>query len=263
MRRFFSSRHLALALALSGAVLHTASAQSLKTLRLASLEWAPYVGSTLEGDGLTSHIVDSAARQFGYTARVEYFPWTRAMQLGVKDAQYAGYFPAYYTDERAQTCYFSSPVGSSTVGFAYLRSVPLQWETLQDLSSKRIAVVSGFANGAAFDDLVKQGKLKVDPSPNDMLNLRKLLAGRVDVVVIDKLVMRYLLLTEPTLARERAQFSFHERALAELPLHVCFQKSPEGQDIQQAFNRALLSVQLRKLENEYFQRLERRSSGVK
>lgn len=253
-------RHIAIASTVAAAFLTSSVfAQSTKTIRLASLEWVPYVGAELEGEGLSGHIVTAAARQFGSSAKIEYFPWTRAMQLGVKDSNYAGYFPAYYTEERTRTCHFSAPIGRSTVGFAYLKSAPLRWETLQDMRSKRIAVVSGFSNGNAFDDLVKQGGLQVDPSPNDMLNLRKLLAGRVDTVVIDKLVMRYLLLTEPSLAQERSQFGFHERPLAELPLHVCFQKSAEGLVIQQAFNRALTSMQLRKIENDYFQLLERKS----
>jgi polar amino acid transport system substrate-binding protein len=261
MRSPFSFCYVLLAATVAAGIPYGAAAQSAKTIRLASLEWIPYVGSALEGEGLSVHIVSTAVRQFGSQAKIEYFPWTRAMQLGAKDPGYAGYFPAYHTEERARTCHFSAPIGSSMVGFAYLKSSPLRWESLQDMASKRIAVVSGFSNGSAFDDLVKQGKLQVDPSPNDMLNLRKLLAGRVDTVVIDKLVMRYLLLTEPSLARERDQFGFHERPLAALPLHVCFQKSAEGLEIQQAFNRALTSMQLRKIENDYFQLLERKSTN--
>lgn len=234
----------------------TYAAEADATMRLASLEWVPYVGSSLAHDGWSSYVADTAARQFGYHAKIDYFPWTRAMQLGTKDPQYAGYFPAYYTEERAQQCYFSTSIGTSTVGLAYLKSAPLQWQSLHDLTTRTIAVVAGFSNGPAFDAWVRQGKLTVDASPNDMLNLRKLVARRVDTVVIDKLVLRYLLATEPTLAKERDQIVFHERPLAELSLHVCFQKTPAGRALQQAFDTALHSMQLRKLENEYFQRFE-------
>jgi len=226
-------------------------------MRLASLEWLPYVGTGLEQEGWSSFVADTAARQFGYRARIEYFPWTRAMQLGTRDPQYAGYFPAYYTEERARTCHFSAPIGSSTVGLAYLKSAPLQWTSMQDLVPLKIGVVAGFSNGPAFDAMVREGKLQVDASPSDMLNLRKLLARRVDTVVIDKLVLRYLLATEPSLARERSQFAFHERPLAELPLHICFQRTPAGREMQQAFDQAVQSLPLRKLEAEYFQRLEK------
>jgi len=225
---------------------------------LASLEWLPYVGAQLDQEGWSGFVADLAARQFGYRTKIEYFPWTRAMQLGMKDPQYAGYFPAYYTEERARQCHFSAPIGSSTVGFAYLRNAPLQWNALQDLASLRVGVVAGFSNGPAFDNAVRDGKLNPDASPSDMLNLRKLLAGRVDAVVIDKLVLRYLLATEPSLARDRHQFVFHEKPLAELSLHVCFQHTERGRELQKAFDRALQGMQLRKLESEYFQQLDRR-----
>jgi polar amino acid transport system substrate-binding protein len=139
----------------------------------------------------------------------------------------------------------------------YLKSAPLQWSTVQDLAALRVGVVAGFSNGPAFDAMVREGRLQVDPSPNDMLNLRKLLAGRVDTVVMDKLVLRYLLATEPRLARERNQFAFHDKPLAELSLHVCFQRTPAGREMQQAFDQAVQSLPLRKLEAEYFQRLEK------
>ncbi len=228
------------------------------TIRLASLEWLPYVGRGLEQEGWSSFVASTVARQSGRRVQVEYFPWTRAMRLGVGNPQYAGYFPAYYTEERARTCHFSAPIGSSTVGFAYLKSAPLQWTSMQDLAALKIGVVAGFSNGPAFDAMVREDRLAVDASPSDMLNLRKLLARRVDAVVIDKLVMRFLLATEPSLMRDRDQFAFHDKPLAELSLHICFQRTPAGRELQQAFDHALQSLPLRKLETEYFQRLEHR-----
>lgn len=238
-----------------------AAAEAPKTMRLASLEWLPYVGVHLEQAGWSSYVADLAARQFGYRVAVEYFPWTRAMQLGTKDKGYAGYFPAYYTEERARNCYFSAPIGSSTVGFVHLKGNPLHWSTMQDLTTLKIGVVAGFSNGPAFDAMVTEGRLQVDASPNDTLNLRKLLANRVDAVVIDKLVLRYLLATDVGLARESDRFAFHEKPLAELPLHICFQRTPAGRDMQVAFNAAMQSLPLRKLEGEYFGRLERKFSS--
>ncbi|WP_151632609.1 substrate-binding periplasmic protein [Noviherbaspirillum aerium] len=242
--------------------LGASGADAPKVMRLASLEWLPYVGAALDRQGWSGHIVSLASRPEGYQVKIDYFPWTRAVQLGMRDAQYAGYFPAYYTVERARLCHFSLPIGSSTVGFAYLKDTPPSWNALQDLAHLKIGVVAGFSNGPVFDNLVSEGKLTVDASPNDMLNLRKLLAGRVDTVVIDKLVMRYLLLSEPSLARERGRIAFHEKPLAELPLHVCFQRTPEGREMQQAFNRSVRDMSLKKLESDYFQQLERKAPAV-
>jgi len=240
-----------------------AAAEAPKVMRLASLEWLPYVGAMLDREGWSGHMASMAARPGGYQVQIDYFPWTRAVQLGMRDAQYAGYFPAYYTEERARQCHFSLPIGSSTVGLAYLKGTPPDWNTLQDLAPLKIAVVAGFSNGPAFDTLVREGKLNIDASPNDMLNLRKLLASRVDAVVIDRLVMRYLLLSDPGLARERERLAFHDKPLAELLLHVCFQRTPQGREMQQAFNRTLRDMPLKKLESEYFQQLERKAPAMR
>jgi polar amino acid transport system substrate-binding protein len=246
----------ALGLLLLCLALPVRAADAPKVIHLASLEWPPFAGSRLEQEGLTSAVADSAARKFGYRLQVDYFPWTRAMQLGLRDARYAGYFPAYYTEERAQHCYFSEPIGSSTLVLAYLKSAPRQWQTLQDLSSLTIAVVAGFSNGPSFDELMRAGRLHVDASPSDMLNLRKLLARRVDAVVIDRQVLNYLLLNEPSLRKERERIAFHDKALAELPLHVCFRKTPEGRALQQAFDAALHTLQLPRIEGDYFEHME-------
>ena len=239
------------------------AADSANVLHLASLEWLPYVGSGLVGDGLSGTIAATAAKQFSYTIRVNYFPWKRAMQMGGEDADYAGYFPAYYTPQRARNCYFSAPMGNSTIGLAYLKSEPLQWEHLSDLASIRIGVVTGYSNGKDFDALAEQGKLHLDPSPGDAINLRKLVAGRVRAAVIDKSVLRYLLLTDATLNPYRERIAFHPNALAELTLHVCFQRTPAGLRFQKNFDEALSHMDIAQIENNYFQDLENKNSRGK
>lgn len=245
------------------AVILSVSAQE-KVVRLASLEWLPYVGKELPQQGMSAWIAASALQKSGHQLKVEYFPWKRAMQLGGHDTNYAGYFPAYYTKERAQECHFSQPMGSSTLGLAYLKSAPLEWKHITDLAlpaKQPIGVVFGYSNGAEFDGLVKFGRLKVDVANSDSQNLRKLLLGRLRAVVIDEAVLRYLLKTEVGLKPQASQIQFHPRALAALKLHVCFQRNAQGLEHKTVFDRALQEMDLAKLADEYFQKLE--SSNAK
>ncbi len=235
------------------------AADSANVLHLASLEWRPYVGPGLAGDGLAGTIAAAAARQFSFATRIDYFPWKRAMQMGGQDAGYAGYFPAYYTPERARNCYFSASMGNSTIGLAYLRSEPLAWEHLSDLGGMRIGVVTGYSNGKEFDALAERGTLQLDPSPSDAINLRKLLAGRVRAAVVDESVMRYLLLTDSALFPDRERIAFHPNVLARLTLHVCFQRTPAGLRLQKNFDEALSHMDIAKIENNYFQELENKN----
>jgi len=234
------------------------SVEQPQAIRLASLVWSPYVGPGLPQNGLSAAIADNAARTFGQHIQVDYFPWARAMRVGIQLPEYAGYFPAYYTEERTRECYFTNSLGKSTLGLAFLKSRPLQWSTLTDLSNKNIGIVLGYSNGEAFDKRVKDGKQKFDVSSMDSSNIRKLLGGRIDAAAIDKSVLRYLLATDPSLAGARDLIDFHDRPLAELTLHICFKRTPAGRELKEKFDQALLHIDLQKIENDYFREIERR-----
>jgi polar amino acid transport system substrate-binding protein len=236
------------------------SAEPSQTLRLASLVWLPYVGPALPQNGLSTAIADDAARTFGERIQVDYFPWARAMKVGIQLPEYAGYFPAYYTEERARECHFTNPIGKSTLGLAFLKSRPLQWNTLTDLSNKSIGIVHGYSNGEAFDKQIKDGKQKFDVSDTDVINIKKLLGQRIDAAAIDKSVLRYLLATDPRLAGARDLIDFHDKPLAELTLHICFKRTPAGRELKEKFDQALLHIDFQKIESEYFKELERQPS---
>ena len=227
-----------------------------QTLHLASLEWAPYVGSHLPDEGLTSAIVKAAATQAGMETLISYTPWSRAVQIGLNDPDYAGYFPAFYLKEREKTCYFSASLGNSVVGFAYLKDKLFDWKTFADLGTVKIGVVQDYANGEEFDDLVKKGMIKTDSAPSDISNLRKLMANRVDVIVIGKDVLRQLLITEPTLKNTRENIAFHNKELTNFSMHICFQKNEQGLKLQKALNVFLERLNMKKIEGSYFQQLQ-------
>lgn len=237
-------------------LLHVPALGATEVMRLASLEWLPYVGAGLPQHGLSAVIAATAAKQMDHKVRIDYFPWLRAMQVGGEDPGFSGYFPAYYTTERAKKCHFSKKMGTSTLGLAYLKQKPMQWQSLSQLTGLTFGVVFGYSNGEEFDALVKQGTLKVDTSPSDALNIRKLLASRVSAIAIDKAVLRYLLLTDPDFIKQREKIVLDDHVLAELTLHVCFQRTPRGQVMQQAFDASLKAIDAHTIENEFFQELE-------
>jgi polar amino acid transport system substrate-binding protein len=236
--------------------LHLQAQARAPALRLATSEWLPYAGRALPQGGLSTAVASAVAARVGYAVEVEYLPWKRAMQAG-SGPGFAGYFPAYPTAERAHQCYLSGPIGHSTLGLAVRAAEPLHWRTLDDLAGAKLGVVLGYSNGEQVDNMVEQGKLSVDYSTNDTVNLEKLLAGRVNAVVIDRAVLRYLLASDPGLKGRRGLLAFEDHTLAALNLHVCFQRNPAGQKLQQAFDVALRGIDVGKIENHYFERLER------
>ncbi|MFZ6816116.1 substrate-binding periplasmic protein [Undibacterium sp. Rencai35W] len=249
------TRAFSLFIAMTGMIALTAMSPAIAddtVMRLASLEWSPYVGSQLRDEGLTASIVKVTARQIGIDTKISYAPWSRTVQVGGTDPAYAGYFPAFYTKERESSCYFSGILGRSIVGFAYLKKRPFDWLRLSDLQAYKIGIVQDYANGEEFDAMIKKGLLKTDTAPSDVSNLRKLLAQRIDVIVIDKNVLRQLLITEPGLQANRDQIEFHPQELTNFSMHICFQHTERGLAMRKSFNAALEKVDIKKFENTYF-----------
>ena len=232
------------------------SASDTDLLQLASLEWPPYVSLSLPAEGISASIVKAAAQLAGLHTEIQYFPWSRAVQEGLHNPAYAGYFPAFYLKEREKSCYFSGPLGNSIIGFAALKEKKFNWQKLDDLKPYLVGTVYGYANGVGFDELVKQKAIATDSAPSDISNLRKLLAHRVDVVVIDKFVLQQLLITDNSLASNKSEIVFHPKELTNFSLHICFQHNDKGHSLQKSFDSGLGKVNVKKLENLYFLQLQ-------
>ena len=233
--------------------LQSTAAEPAKTLQLASLEWLPFSGATLPDDGLSGAVITEVEKRLGNSVKVQYFEWKDAISKVEADASYAGYFPVYYTAERAETkCHLSQAIGKSETGIGYLKEAPVQWKKLADLASFKIGVVEGYANSADFDAAVKQGKQAVEATSSDTNNVRKLVTKKVPGIVIDKQVLRFL--TMNTHARNSVMFSDH--LLTENTLHVCFRRSPAGKAMQEAFDADLKKLDVGKLQAAYLKRLE-------
>jgi polar amino acid transport system substrate-binding protein len=192
--------------------------------KLSTLEWAPYTGAGLPGKGLVSATIADALTMSGYSVEVQFFPWSRAVRLVDSGPAYVGFFPAYYSRERAARYLYSDPVGRSQVVFLERTDNPVRWLSYDDLQGQRIGVVRGFVNTEALDD---------------RSNILKLVAGRVDLAVVDLQVYRHLVQTDPQLARVTTQLQVNPKVLEVKNLYVCFQRTPAGAIAQRALNTGL------------------------
>jgi len=210
-----------------------------RVVRLTTLYWPPYVHE--DGSGASSDTVRRALTTVGYALQVEVLPWNRAIALADRTDAWAGVYPEYYAEtadaERGEgRCVYSQPFGSSPVGFAHRRDGGFHWTGLADLSSFRIGVVDGYQNEQKFDAMVARGDIRVITAVDDAANLRKLVGGRVDAVVVDRRVMAHLLAEDPTLAGAEAVLTFHDRLLVEHGLHVCFEDTDRGRRLRDRFD---------------------------
>ena len=218
-----------------------------KLIRLATVEWPPYNGLFLPHEGLITRTASLAAKAANYRLLTAYDEWSKSLAKGRTDPGFEGVFSLYHTPEREKTCYLSDPVGVSVIGVASLKSNPIRWKVISDLTKYKLGVVSGYSNGDVFDKEVTENRQKVEESISDAVNIEKLMTGKVKGIVIDKNVLQYML----SIRTANKPVVFDSNSLSENNIHICFKRTPQGMVIRDDFNKGLKTLDLEKVEADY------------
>lgn len=223
-----------------------------KTIYLTSLDWPPYSGDALNEQGASVAVAKAAFKAMGYTLVVEFYPWSRAVNLAQKaDSKYMGYFPEYYSDAVAKDFAYSDAMGNGPLGFAQNAKKPVTWNSMDDLSQFSIGVVRDYVNTTEFDNRVASGKIKVIPVSADVNNMQKVAAGRIDMAVVDKNVMNYLFENDAKLASMKGKASFNSKLLEDKKLFICFKNTGQGSKLRDIFNEGLKKIDVSAIMNKH------------
>ncbi len=238
-----------LTLALLFLVLSTGSVAAPAKVTIANTPWHPYFGEDLPRYGMASEIISEAFARSGYRTEFKTRPWSRAIR-GLKHGAYDALATAYHTDERAQFFRYSFPYMHSEVRLYQKKGRGISWTKLEDLRSYQIGTVFNNAYSPAFDNA---DFLQKDAATSEILNIRKLAIGRIDLLVMDRYVFEYLISRNPAYL---GQLEALEPALYSRPLHVMFSK--QAIDVEKkisAFNRGLKAItadgELRRIIRQY------------
>lgn len=207
-------------------------------LRLTNGEWAPYLGEKLPYQGVASRIVAEAFALEGIDVRWEFYPWARALRLAERGER-DGSAVWLRSPERDQHFFVSEPVIESGYYLFHRKDLALDWHQVDDLAQLRIGATLGYDYGEAFQRAEREGRLKVQRLPSEEQGLRMLLAGRIDVFPVDKIVAIAMLQDDFTSA-ERARVSFHALPLRSDSLHLLLSRAdPANAERMARFNQGL------------------------
>ncbi len=207
---------------------------------LANGEWAPYLGKTLKNGGPTTHVVTEAFKLEGIEVEYKWYgdSWKRAYHDALAGKKAQGTLVWSKKPGREKEMYYSDSLlipGQKTV-FFHLKNKPFEWQTIQDLKGLKIGGRLGYSYGEAFDSSIDKGIFKLERTDKENVNFKKLLAGRINLIVmIQKVGEEYL---KKELAPEQAaQISFHPKPVRISGYHLLLTKTlPGNEELMKKFD---------------------------
>jgi polar amino acid transport system substrate-binding protein len=210
-------------------------------VRLTNGEWSPYLGQQLPYKGVASRIIAEAFALQGIEVDWEFYPWARSMQMAER-GQRDGSAVWMRNSRREANFFISDQVVESTYYLFHRKYYSFDWSQVADLQGRRLAGTRRYDYGEAFQQAEASGQLRVNRVTNDETAFRQLIAGRVDLFPIDK-VVGFNMLHLHFSAAEREQLSFHPKPLRSDSLHLLLsRKVPGNAELIVRFNQGLAQL---------------------
>lgn len=215
------------------------SAIAEQTVRLTSLDWAPYTGAALPEGGETTRLLRQVFAEIGYQLQVDFLPWSNAVNQVVSGVNgHLAYYPEYPVQD--SKLLLSGAIGYSELGLVESVEKPLLLTNFLALANYRFGVVQDYLNMSELDRLITANRLRPKINMSDKDNVLQVARGELDAAVIDKRVLQFLLKHDAdikVIAAGKVQFS---QSLQEhKSLHLVFLANNENRKLIQQFNQQL------------------------
>ena len=213
---------LSVCLILSVVCSKTAFSQTNGTVSLAhETSWAPQYGKELRGGGYTVAIAREALRRAGYGLEPVWLPWKRALEETAA-GKHDGLGACYYTLERDEKYAYTKPFAKTETVFVKLKSRNIAYDDLRELSSYVIGTTIGYGYP---DNFLQANYLKKEEARSIELNVRKLLRGRIDLVIAARKVLITLLNNK--FPSQLHLIDMVEKSVGSQKLYVAFSRKTE------------------------------------
>ncbi len=201
-----------------------------RELRLASDTWPPFTDGP-QGTRVALELVNTALERAGIRATTIIVDW-KEVETGIRKSTFDGTAAMWRTEKRDEDIVFSEPYLENRLVLVGRKDSDVAATKMSDLAGKRVAAVGRYAYGDEVGQAV--GVFFVN-ARNDQDSLTKLLAGEVDYMLVDELVVRYLLTYQHEDAATNLEIGTTPLALR--TLHFALRRNlPDADDIIQAFN---------------------------
>jgi len=183
-------------------------------------QFAPYSFVTIEDDqprGLDVELVETVLQEARIPYKLRLYPWERVKRM-LERNEAAMAFQFAGTPERMQQYELVGPIRTGSTVFMTSRKITLNdWTDLDDLSSYTIGQVRGYAYQSDFDKAELARDISAQ-NPRQLVSM--LLAGRIDVIVGDRIQLMYFVREQ----RSEQSVRILPKPLVEMPRYVAFAK---------------------------------------
>ncbi len=215
------------------------AADAPRLLRIATGELPPYATEQRPDQGIALNLVRRAYEAVGYQVQFTFLPWSRAQletQQGLWDA--SAHWGA--SAERRAKFLLSDSLLTEQWQMLHRRDTPFDWHQTTDLRAYTLGLVRDYTYTPELWAEVRAGRQKAEQPSNDVSSLRMLLAGRIDVLPIERHVACDLMAKHLSKA-EQARLMMHPRLMTDsFTTHVIYPPDKPGSEaLRQAFNRGL------------------------
>ena len=169
-------------------------------IKVSSDPWEPWVLGS-EGGAATGGVAVEAAeelfKRLGLETEINIYPYERCldqMKSGDRDVL----LMVKKTPEREQFMLFSDVAAREfqSIYYSPQRMAGFEWNDWDDLKPYTVGIVQGFNYGEFAPAAEKYG-IKTESVASDTQNIRKLLAGRVDLVILNRSTANYYMEQNP------------------------------------------------------------------
>lgn len=217
-----------------------------RLVRLAAIDYPPYIGNELNQQGYAAELARAAFEKQGYTLEIRFYPPARARSLAAS-GQVDGLLPTQPDPALNEDFLFSAPFPGANIGLLKKRSLAISYpadaplhrqDTLSALSHLRFGALRGANIAAEFE---KADFLKRDYVSEDLQLLDMLALGRIDLMVVDKYrASDLMILHRPHLI---GSLEFLDPPLFRSDFHLALGKrGRSAQILKEAFDRGLAQL---------------------
>lgn len=168
------------------------------TLRVVTAEFPPFqvIQPTGKVGGITTEIVENVIANAGYQSNIKSYPWARTLKLGMRERDVLIY-SIVRNSEREKLFKWIGVLAPYNVYFWKLKKrKDIKLTSIDNVKKYKVGAVNGDIKA---QQLVKMGfvsGVNLDFVASDQQNVRRLFAGKIDLMPFDEVSFRYSVATE-------------------------------------------------------------------